>query len=283
MAKNDKAVSAAVSFDPDSMSSGLKDDFRGKIVNAVYGPWDYDGNIDEPVLGVRLTVEVEGEDEPFVQWWSAGDLTAFAPSQDGVNACEEGEVGPYAVKVGKRTALSGSTNFAHLMKSIVDAGAASGKFDRSNLTNSLECLEGIDAHWNRVPQQKRSGMAGSGGEGKKNDVLVITEIFGYGEEEEKPKKSVGKPASKPAPKGKVKEEEDEDTDSGDSLDDQLNEIIIEALGEGKLKKSKLPALILGKMGKSPNKAAAVQRVTKADFLEAGPWTYDADSGTLSLD
>lgn len=269
------AESAAVSFDPDAMSSGLKDDFRGRITEAVYAPWDYDGNIDEPVLACRLTIAIEDEDEPFVNHWSAGDLNAFAPSQDGVSPCEEGEVGPYAVKVGKRTAFSGSTNFAHLMKAIVDAGAASGKFDRSNLTNSLECLVGIDAHWNRVPQQKRSGMVGQG-EGKPKDVLVVTEIFGYGEEE-LPKAKAGKAAAAPKTNSKPAAK-----DEGGDLDERLNDIIVEALAEGKLKKSKLPSLILSAMGKDPQKAAAVQRVTKADFLEAGPWEFDADSGTLSL-
>lgn len=276
------AESAAVGYDPDLMSSGLKDDFRGKIREAVYAPWDYDGNIEHPVLAVRLTIDIEDEDDPLVQYWSAGDITAFAPSKDGEEPCEEGEVGPFAVKVGKRTALSGSTNFASLMKSIMDVGAASGKFGREQITSpSLEHLEGLDAHWNRVPQQKRSGMVGQG-EGKAKDVLVVTEIYGYGEEEAKPAKkgAAAKAApAKPAPKGK-KEEPAEDEE--DDLDSTLNDIIVEALADGKLKKSKIPALVLTKLGKSPHKAAAVKRVAQAEFLEAGPWEYDEDSGTLSI-
>lgn len=276
------AESAAVGYDPDLMSSGLKDDFRGKIREAVYAPWDYDGNIEHPVLAVRLTIDIEDEDDPLVQYWSAGDITAFAPSQDGKEPCEEGGVGPYAVKIGKRTTLSGSTNFASLMKSIMDAGAASGKFGREQITSpSLEHLEGLDAHWNRVPQQKRSGMVGQG-EGKPKDVLVVTEIYGYGEEEAEPAKKGAAAKAAPAKPAKGKPAPAEDEDEEDDLDSTLNDIIVEALAEGKIKKSKLPALVLGKMGKSPQKAAAVQRVTKADFLKAGPWEYDEDSGTLSI-
>lgn len=272
MAKTKEKQSAAVSFDPEQMSSGLKDDFRGTITEATYAPWDYDGNIDEPVLAARLRIEIEGE-EPIVQHWSAGDMEAFAPSEDGEEPCSEGGSGPYVVRVGKRTQLSGSTNFAHLMQSILDSGAASGHFTRDNLTHSLECLVGLDAHWNRVPQKKRSGMTGQG-EGKGKDVLVVTEVYGYGE-------------AKPATKGKSKPETKEKgkpDEGNDDLDEKLQEIVIEALSDnnGKLKKTKLPALVLAAMGKSPQKAAAVQRVTKSDFLESGAWEYDEDSGTLTL-
>ncbi len=295
MAKKDTPAEVA-SLNPDEMlAGGLKDDFRGKITEAVYCRWDYDGNIEEPVLGARLTIDVEGEDDPFVQVWSAGDLAAFVPSQDGKNPCDEDEDGPYALRVGKRPQLNNNTNFAHLMSAIIDAGEASKKFTRKDLTASLECLVGLDAHWNRVPQKKRSGLATEeGGENRRSrDVLVVTEVFGYGEAKSSSKKKDAKAEkAQPSKKGKQDEDEDEEeTEEEDeveeTLDDRLQTVILEALGEndGTLKKGKLAAIVIKAMAKDKEKSKAVKRCTEIDFLsdEDRPWTFDEDEGTISTE
>ena len=284
MAKKEAAAEVA-SLNPDEMlAGGLKDDFRGKIVGAAYCRWDYDGNIDEPVLGAKLTIEVEDEDEPFEQVWSAGDLAAFVPSQDGKTPCEEDEEGPYAVRVGKRAQLNNNTNFAHLMTAIIDAGEASKKFTRKNLTASLECLVGLDAHWNRVPQKKRSGLATAEGETQRaRDVLVVTEVFGYGESKGKPNGKAGKPVVK----SKKEEEEVKADEQEETPDDKLQTVILEALDEagGTLKKGKLATIVLKAMAKDKDKSKAVKRCTEIDFLGDSdrPWTFDEDEGTISTE
>lgn len=298
MGKAQREEAAVASLNPDDMlQGGLKDDFRGKITEAVYCRWDYDGNIEEPVLAARLTIEAEDEDEPIVQHWSAGNLDAFVPSLDGKEPCDDDEVGPYALRVGKRAQLNNNTNFSHLMSSIIDAGEASkGKhFTRKDLTASLACLEGLDAQFNRVPQKKRSGLTAAEGEdGEKKrgrDVLVVTEVFGYGDDE--PKKGSGK--SKVSSKSKKAADEDDDEDEaptkgkkskGGDIDDDLQELIKEAIDEagGKLKKSKLAGIVVQAWAGDPKKkSAGVKRVADEDFLQAGPWNFDEDTGILKAE
>jgi hypothetical protein len=290
MAKTDVSENVA-SLDPDEMmAGGLKDDFRGRVTDAVYCKWDYDGAIEDPVLAVRLTMDVDEEDDPFIQHWSAGDLAAFVPSQDGR---EEADEGPYAVRVGKRPQLNNNTNYAHLMASILDAGAASGKFGRENLTSSLDCLVGLYAHWNRVPQKKRAGLAredapAEGQRARSRDVLVVTEVIDYGEKKAAKAKPATKPLPPKRPAPKVEEaevvEEETATEANADLDARIQEAVVEALGEngGKLKKSKIPTVVLKAMAKDKDKSRAVKRCMEDDFLEGGPWEFDSGTATLTL-
>jgi hypothetical protein len=285
------------------LQGGLKDDFRGKVMEAAYAPWDYDGNIPDPVLSARLSIQPLDDDgapegDPLVQNWSAGDLANFVPSEDGKTPCEDGEAGPYALRVGKRAGLNNNTNFAHLMESILDAGEASkGKFfTRQNLTASLECLVGLDAHWDRVPQKKRSGLNAAAAEGEgsnsnRKDVLVVSEVFGYGT---KSGKVGGKAAPAKAVAGKKKTEpepEEDDETTGESEvsedDSDLRDMvtaIIAAAGDAGIKKGKLVGKVVEAAGKDKRKAAFIKRCTEASFLEADgvAWTLDEDTGVLTL-
>jgi len=298
MAKSPKQEVAAVSLNPkDMISAGLKDDFRGKIVEASYAPWDYMGNIEEPVLAAKLVIQemdddgadvTEGESEgKITQYWSAGDLAAFAPSQDGKEPTDgegmEIEEGPFLVRVGKRQGLNNNTNFAHLMRSVLDSGTAAKKFTEDNLTASIECLVGLDAHWNRVPQAKRPGLVEEATEKKRNnDVLVVTKVYGYGTAK------AAKPAKgKPAPPPDDDDDDDaEDTDAEVSpLDQETADAVLEILGDSpgnKIKKGKLAAAMLKVAAKSKNKSKMVKRCSELDFLsnsELG-WQFDEDSGML---
>lgn len=307
MAKTQKVAEVA-SLDPGEMlQGGLKDDFRGKVMEASYAPWDYDGNIPDPVLSAQLSIQPLDDDgdpegDPLVQNWSAGDLANFVPSEDGKSPCDDGEAGPYALRVGKRAGLNNNTNFAHLMESILDAGEASkGKFfTRQNLTASLECLVGLDAHWDRVPQKKRSGLnadtaEGEEGSNRKKDVLVVSEVYGYGK---KSGKVVAGKAGKSAPPAKTKskaapepEEDEEGTEADESeiseddsdLRDMVVKIIAEA-GDKGIKKGKLVGAVVEAAGKDKRKAAFIKRCTEPSFLEADgvAWTLDEDTGVLTL-
>lgn len=267
----------------DFIQAGLPDDFRGRVIEAVYCRWDYDGAIDEPVLAARLKIESEDFDEPITQHWSAGSLDTFVPSEDGKTPCEEDEVGPFAIRVGKKAQLNNNTNFAHLMSAIIDAGKASGHFTENNLSASLECLVGLDAHWNRVPQKKRSGLndAAQSSDDKKRsrDVLVVTEVFGYGES-----KKSGSKTSKPA-KQTAKPEPEQNDESVSDLDQVLHEIVLGAVAEGPVKKAQLPALVLKALAADKaNKAPGVKRVGETEFLESIPGvTFDAKKGVLTLE
>lgn len=302
MAK-EKAMDVA-SLNPDEMlQGGLRDDFRGKVIEAAYCRWDYDGTIEDSTLAARLTIQPKDDDgdddgDPFVQHWSAGSLDSFVPSQDGKTPADEDEAGPYALRVGKKAQLNNNTNYAHLMRSAIESGeAAKGKpFTRENLTASIECLVGLDAHWDRVPQAKRSGLVEDGDGKRVRDVLTVTDVFGYGDS--KPAKgakaAVKGALAKPALKNKrtaVEEEVEEETEEQEGEvtqdDSDLRDLVVTAIseaGDDGIKKGKLVGAIVKLAGKDPRKAKFIKRCTEADFIEADgtAWTYDEESGILTL-
>lgn len=195
MAKT-KGKPAFASLNPgDMLQGGLPTDFRGVVTAARYHKFDYNGTADTPVLAVELTIRPEeGSEftEPIVQSWSAGDLKSWVPGDADGDAAEEG---PVAIGIGKRPQMNSNTNFAHLMQTILEAGAAEkGKpFTEKNLTPEVTCLVGLDAHWDRIPQKKRKGMTdrlaeeGTDEDGedapkarpKNSDILVVSKVFGY--------------------------------------------------------------------------------------------------------
>lgn len=298
-----KEKAEVASLNPDDfMSAGLKSDFRARITEALYCHWDYRGSLPEPVLGVRLTMAMldedgepvedeKGEPAEYIDTWSAGSLDAFVPSEDGKTAADDDTdpTGEYALKVGKRPQMNNNTGFAHLMQTIIAAGEASKHFTREDLTASLSCLVGLDAQWGRVPKKKRPGLDEQNDkkkEGKSNDdILVVTEVFGYGDG--KKKKAGAKTTAKDKPaKGKPAKEDDDDDagDDVDPIDAKLHEIIKEELGDdGTIKRAKLANLVIKAAAKDKDKAKMVKRVGEDDFLENGPWTYDDDEGTLTAE
>jgi hypothetical protein len=307
MAKT-KMKAEVASLNPDDMlAGGLKTDFRAVITKAVYCPWDYNGTQPEPVLGVRIegteldvdTGEPVETDKPWVDYWSAGSLDAFVPSEDGQSPAEGDEEGthgegPYALKMGKRPQMNNNTNFARLMKEILTAGATSKKFSPSDLTSSLECLHGLDAHWDRVPQEQRKGMVArttdedeeEGGSKKRKsggEVLVVTKVYGYGEAVGGKKKKAAAAPVKTKAAAVEDDDDDEDEDSDvDPIDAKLHAIVLEAIEEnGKVKRGKLANLVLTAAGKDKDKSKMIGRVGNEEFLAAGPWSYDSDSGILT--
>ncbi len=283
------APMSAVSLNPDNMvSAGLMDDFDGRITKARFVPWDYNGNLDHHILAVAIGIQPDEGDE-FTQHYSCGELEHFAPSVDGSTPVDlengEGEAleGPYAVPVGKRAALNNNTNFAQFMMALMDAG-----FDKSKLSPSLEFLEGVYGHFNRIPQKKRSGIvnAAEGDQARRrsNDILVVTELkaapagtTGKTGGAGKPNGAAGRPTSAPATSAATQ------AVSGDDLDDQLAAIVVGALskaGDDGLPKNKLAGLAL--KGLPGNlKAKGVKRIVDPTFLESREeFAFDPDSGTV---
>ena len=312
--KSGKPVFASLNPD-DMMQGGLPTDFRGTVTSAAYVEWDYEGKIDTPVLAVKLTIQpAEGEEieEAITQHWSAGDLETFVPADEDGERVEEGE---YAMRVAKRAEMSNNSNFAHLMKAILDAGeAAKGKpFTRKHLTGKISDLVGLDAHWDRVPQKKRSGMVDldeeEGGEKKRSrDILVVTEVFGYDPESvgkpSKAKKKVAEedededeaPAKKPVKKVAKDEDEDEEAETEEDEDEESEESPLDATlskaikkeivkAGGSLKKGKLATLVLKAFATDKLKNKYVARSAEEEFLSdaARPWAFDEDTGVLTVE
>lgn len=281
MAKN-----RAVSFNPDDLvQAGLADDFDGEITEVRYVPWDYDGHLDHHILAARVSIlpdEDSGFDE-FTQHYSAGDLQFFLPSVDGENPVdleaddEDDMAGRFVVPVGRRESLANSSNWAAFVIAAVEAG-----FPKDQISSDAGVFEGISGHFNRVPQQKRSGIQVDGeGDNRRREILVLTEV-----EEVKAKKATKKKAKKKAsPKKSTKKADDDDAGEGDDLAERLTGVVVEALAEAEdmtLSKAKLPSIVI-KQFDGAEKAKAVKLVSDAAFLESGEgWEYDADEGTLTL-
>lgn len=233
MSKTAKKKPAFASLNPEDMiQGGLPSDFRGVVTEAVYVKWDYDGAIDGSALFARLTIQPgEGEEvnqgKPIVQHYSAGDLRAWAPADSDGDFADEG---PYAARVGKKAEMSRTSNFAHLMETVLESGAAAkGKpFTAKQLGDgAITCLVGLDAHWDRVPQKVRSGMTDIPADDEvdedddekeenkprnnKRDILVVTEVFGYD------------PDNTEAPKATKKKAKAEEADDEDETEDEEEE------------------------------------------------------------
>ncbi len=334
MAKTAKGKPAFASLNPgDMLQGGLPTDFRGVVTGAKYHKFDYNGTAETPVLAVELTIHPHEDSEmaeDIVQSWSAGDLRSWVPGDEDGDAAEEG---PYAVGIGKRPQMNSNTNFAHLMQTILESGAAKKKFTEKNLTNNIDCLIGLDAHWDRVPQKKRKGMAdrltedAEGGEGedapkpkaRNNDILVVTEVFGYDpdgaaeapvakkkqpvakpvvedddEDEDEEEAPVAKKSKKPAPV----EDEDEDEDESDTgadeaadddddeeevnpLDAELSKAIKSAIktAGGSLKKGKVAAIVLKAFAADKRKNKLVSRSAEEEFLSGKGRPWEFDEDT----
>lgn len=174
----------AASLSPDDMvSGGLPDDFDGTITNVAFVSWDYNETIDTPVLALRVDIEPDedSDEENFSQHYSAGDMKYFVPSDDGKEA----------LPVGKRDALSNSSNAAQFITALLNAEgfAELGR----EIGTSVDAFEGIRCHFDRVDQPKRSGIVNAEGERRKQ-ILVVTEVH-----EEAGAKPTKKKAAKKAP------------------------------------------------------------------------------------
>lgn len=150
-------AAAGVSLKPrDAIAGGgLFDDFDGQIIDARFVEFDYDGNIDEPVLAICLEIRNEEEEDneeagrgtgqnPFMEHYSAGPLSNFVPSDDGLQA----------IPAGSKTGLSGGCYAVMLLTSVVEADPEM----EEKIGSSLEALQGLRAHFKRATWKKREGL-----------------------------------------------------------------------------------------------------------------------------
>lgn len=184
----------ALSLRPSTFTQGgLIDDIDAEIIRARFVQYDFEGKSDN---GAKLCVlllfkDMEGAESP--QYFSAGDLQYFVPSEDPKNADLNGIT---VVAVGEKTNLNGSTNTALMLNSLVQAGFPEDQLDAGD----LRVLEGLVGHWNRVPQPKRQNLPKRPGqEDKVPMVLICTSIKTMpGEAKPAAKPTTGKPAASAA-------------------------------------------------------------------------------------
>src|SRR3990167_6700101 len=267
---------------PDEMvAGGLADDFDGIVREARYAPFDYMGNIEEPVLAIALKIERldvgkgADDDERFIhQFWSAGNMDHFRPSMDGKEATPGNgmEIGPgvYALRVGQKTALNNNTNAAQLMRSLLDA-----QFPREKFSPDVRFMEGLKGHWNRLPPDKKGGQfkdqrPEQRDKASKRDVLCLTRFDGF---EKGPTTAGTKSSTSTA------------AVSTSSVDDKLVEIVTATVKPGApaIKKTALSGAVLKAAKGDKDVNAMVKRVTSTDFLEGlaeHNILFDAEAGTV---
>lgn len=291
----DESQLAVAGNDPDLFAEGgLRDDFDGTILKARYAPWDYMGELDHHVLAVALTIKPDEDDEPFVQYYSAGDLEHFVPSNDGKTsvpldsetATPEQLEGIYALRVGKREQLANSSNWATFVQNLIEA-----KFPKDRLKAAVSFVEGTYGHFNRIPQKKRSGIvAAPAKEGKtrRNDILVMTEIKGFVKPGAAATPAQGAapkaPPAKPVPPAKPAASAAATPAPAGDLIARVTEVVSTAVteaGEAGLEKAALAQLMVSSFS-GADKAKAVKMIGDVKFLgsDDAPWAYDADTGTL---
>lgn len=150
------------------IEGGLIDDFDGKVLDARFCLYDYDGNVPGGALSLGMSVEYtddQGAKKTMDQYWSAGDKKYFTPNEDGSEL----------VAVGDKQALNMNTNAAKLLESLVKAGFPVAQLESGKIT----CLIGLEAHFNRVAQPKRQGLSrlNSKNPDREPSVLLISKVI----------------------------------------------------------------------------------------------------------
>lgn len=302
MAKKKKGAGGIVTNNPDEfVAGGLADDFTGTIVKARYRPWNYGKAEFDYFLAVELEIEPDDdsgmEDNVHSFYKATSDLDSFWPGDsDGepvdIDGWDEEDVeeveGTTAVRVGDKEALGKNTNWAFWLTQIAKAGFAkhrqfSGHLDRD--------LEGLTCHFNRIPQPTRKGLDQA--EGKKYDILVVTEIIedtaGGGKKGKKSKKGKGADAETVKKKAKAAkaaeeeadEDEDDDEDGEDEFASRVETIAAGLLGDGSMTRQKMATKVIKKL-KGAEKTAAMELLGDDDWVadEDRPWSFNAKTDTL---
>jgi hypothetical protein len=159
-----------ISFRPSTFAKGgFLDDVDVDIVRARFVTFDYDGKADKPTLALCVTYKDSAGDE-HTQYYSAGDLQFFVPSEDPKN---EDLNGITIAQVGSKAALSASSNFAIFANSLANAGFPEDELDKGD----IRVIEGLNVHVNQVPAPKRSNLPQKAREdGREKTILVVTKI-----------------------------------------------------------------------------------------------------------
>jgi len=218
---------------------------------------DYGGKRDMavPMLSIKMMeVSDEGEELEHNQYFSVGGAKDFIPDDTGTGL----------VKVGDRSAIVKTSNYALLMQSILDAGFPPERIKENDITflNNLKC------HVTRIAV-KREGM-----DKKDTTAMVVDKIF-----LDDDKKGKGKTGAKAGTKAGAKAV---DTDAGDDLVEEAKTILMEIIlsdevqaDEGKLPKNKIISPLLTRIKTNPNKVGLMKLITSDEFLNLRDgWEYE---------
>jgi hypothetical protein len=259
-------------FAPANMSAGgFLNNLDAVIVGAKFGnhadtPFDPLGKDDEDstYLIVSFLPDEAEDDVAKDEYYRLGPVSKVTPSTDGQKAIfQEG------------ARLNKSTKAGLFFAALVNAG-----FPVSSLPadNSCGFLKDLHVHLDAVPMDiKDDGKGkfkGKGDSTKTPSVTLITKLL-------EPKKAGAKKTtggSKPAPTSAPAA-----AAAPSDADGQVQAAIVDLImANGGTEKRLLPTLLMKSSLEKDAKTAAFKVVGKDEWLAAGPWDYNAGSGSLSM-
>lgn len=265
---------SGVSLNPAAFvaGGGLLDNADVIIKSARFAPWDYNGAIQTPVLAAAITYQNREDDSVTIQYYSAGDMKNFVPSEDGRQA----------IPVGKAEGLNESSNFYAFLTSLVNSG-----FPVDKITNDISVFDGLECHVDRVPQPKRKGMAAAADNSNKT-ILIVSKITKY------PWDSAASSAPAAAPKavGKVtpatptanQGQGSGAVGAGSPVEAKADETVMGILMAkgGECAKPVLAQEVFKVLAKDPDRNTIVQMAYKDEYLGAPgkPWAFDGTTVKL---
>lgn len=274
------------SLNPDDfIQGGLLDDVDVVFKECRFVEYDYEGKSEKPALCLLVVMEhtEDGKTIESNQYYSAGSLDRFQPSEDGT----------HAVSVGGAKGLALGTNIAALLKSLKDAGFPMDKFGNGDMS----VLDGMLAHINRIPQQERKGLANQqvNDKGFARTVAIVTKIHKMPWE-----KVAGGKRAAAAPtsinKGKTAaaapaQEEAANDDGGDEEQELYTaaaEVLTTVLGEkgGSVKKASLAPASFKHLKELPEQRSAILKLfADSKWLEEQGenygWSFDGTTVTVA--
>lgn len=275
------AVQQYASLNPeDYTQGGLLDDVDVTFESCRFCEWDYDGNIDHPVLFLLVVMNytdpATGKPAQANQYYSAGELSRFYPSEDG----------SHAVAVSGAKGLAGGTNAAILIKSVIDQGFPVDRFGDGDVS----AMEGMVCHINRVAQPARGGkITGKTSSGYDATVAVVTKIHKMPWETAAPK---GRPttggarpaATRPAtPNRAAAPSPDANASLSNDVAEEAAGILIEVLNAkgGTIPKRNLPPACFKALAGNPNRSEILNLLADDDFLGTPDYGWEFDGQTIS--
>jgi len=242
---------AAAGLAPDTFveGAGLLGDVNVKWKEVKFEEWDYDGKVAQAIPALKITMEVEDQEDAVDQYFSCGGAKDWTPSKDGKKL----------VAVGTATGINKSSNFAILMASLVEAG-----FPPEKIEDDCTVFEGLECHMIRVPAPKRPGLVSTPrADGKVYEKTnMVVDVISKLPWEAKGKKGT-------AAKGKAEPEE-----SG--VEDKATETIMAILEENPkgLDKKKLASAVFNALKTDPDRKEIMKIVYDDEFLGSGPWEFE---------
>lgn len=240
----------------EAVHGGLLDDFDGVIKEAEFTTFDYQGSQPD-IPALRLGFETD-EGEEGEQFFSAGSMKECTPSADG----------EMLVPTGSKVAINDNSNLFVFLKSLVDAG-----FPEDSIEDKISAIVGLNAHFIRVAQPKRRGLAASSEDGgRERTVLTVSKIISLPGE-----KAKGKAKGRAATTA---------TEGDDGITEVATNLVMQAIVNedgGPVTKQQLAKLAFKTIKDAKVKSAVVKMVHDNDFLGSGVWDFAKNAVTGDKD